>query len=85
MSMKIKFEINTGFVKDGGKGAFWCHLELDDEDVKVWKEKRDAVEKDERLEMFIVQDIRELVQMEIAEGKYGLFDFNDWAVDFKSD
>ena len=85
MSMKIKFEINTGFVKDGGRGAFWCHLELDDEDVKVWKEKRDAVEKDERLEMFIVQDIRELVQMEIAEGKYGLFDFNDWAVDFKSD
>ena len=35
--------------------------------------------------MFIVQDIRELVQMEIAEQKYGLFDFNDWAVDFKSE
>ena len=75
MSMKIKFEINTGFVKDGGRGAFWCHLELDDEDVKEWAAKRDEFEPEERLEMFIVQDIRELVNNEIADGKYGLFNY----------
>ena len=73
--MKLKFEINTGFVKDGGRGAFWVTLELDDEDVKEWEQKRDAIEPDERLEMFIVQDIRELVNNEIADGKYGLFNY----------
>ncbi len=81
--MKLKFEINTGFVKDGGRGAFWVTLDLDDKTVEEYKLKRNSIEPEERLEMFIVQDVRELVQMEIAEGKYGLFDFNDWAVDFK--
>ena len=73
--MKLKFEINTGFVKDGGRGAFWVVMELDDEDVKQFEMKRDALEPDERLEMFIVQEIRELVNSEIADGKYGLFNY----------
>ena len=73
--MKLKFEINTGFVKDGGRGAFWVVMELDDEDVKQFEMKRDALEPDERLEMFIVQEIRELVNNEIADGKYGLFNY----------
>ena len=73
--MKLKFEINTGFVKDGGRGAFWVVMELDDEDVKQFEMKRDSLEPDERLEMFIVQEIRELVNSEIADGKYGLFNY----------
>lgn len=78
--MKVKFEINTGFVKDGGRGAFWVTLDLDDEVVKEWTNKRDAIEPEERLEMFIVQEIKSLVQNEIDDslitnGKYGLFDY----------
>jgi len=73
--MKIRFEINTGFVKDGGRGAFWVTLDIDDKDVKEWTDKRDSIEPEERLEMFIVQDIKNLVQNEIENGKYGLFNY----------
>ena len=73
--MKLKFEINTGFVKDGGRGAFWVTLDLDDKTVEEYKLKRDSIEPEERLEMFIVQDIKELVQNEIDNGKYGLFNY----------
>ena len=73
--MKLKFEINTGFVKDGGRGAFWVTLDIDDKDVKEWELKRDEFEPEERLEMFIVQDIKELVQNEIDNGLYGLFNY----------
>ena len=73
--MKLKFEINTGFVKDGGRGAFWVTLDLDDKTVEQYKLKRDSIEPEERLEMFIVQDIKELVQNEIDNGKYGLFNY----------
>ena len=37
--------------------------------------KRDSIEPEERLEMFIVQDIKELVQNEIDNGLYGLFNY----------
>ena len=73
--MKLKFEINTGFVSDGGKGAFWVTLDLDDNTIEEYKLKRDSIEPDERLEMFIVQDIKELVQNEIDNGLYGLFNY----------
>lgn len=63
--MILKFEINNKFVI----------LEIDNEDVKEWEQKRDAISPNEKLEMFIVQDIRELVNMEIADGKYGLFNY----------
>ena len=73
--MKLKFEINTGFVSDGGKGAFWVTLDLDENTIEEYKLKRDSIEPDERLEMFIVQDIKELVQNEIDNGLYGLFNY----------
>ena len=73
--MKLKFEVNTGFVKDGGKGAFWVTLDLDDKTIEEYKLKRDSIEPEERLEMFIVQDIKELVQNEIDNGLYGLFNY----------
>ena len=73
--MKLKFEVNTGFVKDGGKGAFWVTLDLDENTIEEYKLKRDSIEPDERLEMFIVQDIKELVQNEIDNGLYGLFNY----------
>ena len=63
--MILKFEINNKFVV----------LEIDNEDVKNWEQKRDTISPNEKLEMFIVQDIRELVNMEIANGKYGLFNY----------
>lgn len=63
--MILKIEINNKFVI----------LEIDNEDVKEWEQKRDAISPNEKLEMFIVQDIRELVNMEIADGKYGLFNY----------
>ena len=63
--MILKFEIDNKFVIS----------EIDNEDVKEWEQKRDAISPNEELEMFIVQDIRELVNMEIADGKYGLFNY----------
>jgi hypothetical protein len=73
--MKIKFEINTGFVKDGGRGAFWVTLELTEQQINEFKLKRDSIEPEERLEMFIVQDVKELVQNEIDNGLYGMFNY----------
>ena len=63
--MILKFEINDIFVV----------LELDNEDVKEWKIKRDVLEPKKSLEQFICEDVRELVNSEIADGKYGLFNY----------
>ena len=64
--MKIKFEINTGSV---------VTLELTEQQINEFKLKRDSIEPEERLEMFIVQDVKELVQNEIDNGLYGMFNY----------
>jgi hypothetical protein len=63
--MKLKFEINNISVI----------LELDNEDVKEWKMKRDEFEPNKSIEEFICEDVRELVNSEIEDGKYGLFNY----------
>ena len=73
--MKIQIRINTGFVSEGGKGSVWESVNLSEEDVNEFKLKRDALEPDMDLESFIVQDIQDLVQSEIENGLYGLFNY----------
>ena len=73
--MKIKIQIDTGFVSDGGKGSVWESVDLSEETVNEFKLKRDSLEPDMDLENFIVQDIQDLVQSEIENGLYGLFNY----------
>ncbi len=73
--MKIQIRINTGFVSEGGRGSVWKTVNLSEEAVNEFKLKRDSIEPDSSLEEFIVTDVRELVQMEIEDGKYGLFNY----------
>ena len=73
--MKIQIRINTGFVSEGGKGSVWKSINLSEETVNEFKLKRDSLEPDMDLENFIVQDIQDLVQSEIENGLYGLFNY----------
>ena len=73
--MRIKIEINTGFVSDGGKGSVWKSVNLSEETVNEFKLKRDSLEPDMSLEEFIVQDVQDLVESEIENGLYGLFNY----------
>ena len=73
--MRVKIEINTGFVSDGGKGSVWESVDLSEETVNEFKLKRDSLEPDMDLENFIVQDIHSLVDNEIDNGLYGLFNY----------
>ena len=73
--MKIQIRINTGFFSEGGKGSVWESVNLSEEDVNEFKLKRDSLEPDMDLESFIVQDIQDLVQSEIENGLYGLFNY----------
>ena len=73
--MKIQIRINTGFVSEGGRGSVWKTVNLSEEAVNEFKKKRDSIEPESSLEEFIVTDIRELVQMEIEDGKYSLFNY----------
>ena len=73
--MRIKIQIDTGFVSDGGKGSVWESVDLSEETVDEFKLKRDSLEPDMDLENFIVQDIQDLVQSEIENGLYGLFNY----------
>ena len=73
--MKIQIRINTGFVSEGGRGSVWKSVNLSEETVNEFKLKRDSLEPDMSLEEFIVQDIQELVQLEIEDGMYGLFNY----------
>ena len=63
--MKIKIQIDTGFVSEGGKGSVWETVYLNKEQVEEFDLKRRTLEPDMDLENFIVQDISELVQAEI--------------------
>ena len=73
--MKIQIKINTGFVSEGGKGSVWETVNLSEEDVNEFRLKRDTLDSDMDLEKFIVQDIQDLVQSEIENGLYGLFNY----------
>ena len=73
--MRIKIEINTGFVSDGGKGSVWKSVDLSEETVNEFKLKRDSLEPNMGLEDFIVHDITSLVDNEIDDGLYGLFNY----------
>ena len=73
--MKVKIEINTGFVKDGGTGSKWKVIKINESDLEEFRLKRDSLEPDMDLENFIVQDIQDLVQSEIENGLYGLFNY----------
>ncbi len=73
--MKIKIQIDTGFVSEGGKGSVWETVYLNKEQVEEFDLKRRTLEPDMDLENFIVQDIQDLVQSEIENGLYGLFNY----------
>ena len=73
--MKVKIQIDTGFVSEGGSGAKWCMVNLSENDLDEFRLKRDTLEPDMDLENFIVQDISSLVQAEIENGLYGLFNY----------
>jgi|TARA_B100000123_G_scaffold189452_1_gene141367 hypothetical protein len=73
--MKIQIRINTGFVSEGGKGSVWETVNLNKEQVEEFDLKRRTLEPDMDLENFIVQDIQDLVQSEIENGLYGIFNY----------
>ena len=73
--MKIKIQIDTGFVSEGGKGSVWETVNLNKEQVEEFDLKRRTLEPDMDLENFIVQDIQDLVQSEIENGLYGIFNY----------
>ena len=73
--MKIQIRINTGFVSEGGKGSVWNSVNLSEETVNEFKLKRDSLETDMGLEEFIIHDITSLVDNEIDNGLYGLFNY----------
>ena len=75
MKLKIQIRINTGFVSEGGRGSVWKSVNLSEQTVNEFKLKRDSLEPDMSLEEFIVQDIQDLVQNEIEDGLYGLFNY----------
>ena len=73
--MKIKIQIDTGFVSEGGKGSVWETVNLSEEDVNEFKLKRDSLEPDMDLANFIIEDISSLVEAEIENGLYGMFNY----------
>ena len=73
--MKVKIEINTGFVSEGGTGAKWNVINLSEETLDEFDLKRRTLEPEMDLAEFIVQDISSLVEAEIENGLYGLFNY----------
>ena len=73
--MRIKIQIDTGFVSDGGKGSVWESVDLSEEQVNEFKLKRDSLEPNMDLEDFIIHDITSLIENEIDNGLYGLFNY----------
>ena len=73
--MKLKIQIDTGFVSEGGTGAKWNMINLSKETLDEFRLKRDTLEPDMDLENFIIQDISSLVEVEIEDGLYGLFNY----------
>lgn len=73
--MKIKIQIDTGFVSEGGRGSVWETVHLTEEQVNEFKLKRDSLDIDCELEDFIVDDISSYVENEIDNGLYGIFNY----------
>jgi|TARA_R100000084_G_scaffold46211_1_gene19005 hypothetical protein len=73
--MRIQIQINTGFVSEGGRGAIWKSVDLSEETVNEFKLKRDSLEPNMDLEDFIIHDITSLIENEIDNGLYGLFNY----------
>tara|TARA_A100001201_G_C4065463_1_gene194027 strand:+ start:691 stop:912 length:222 start_codon:yes stop_codon:yes gene_type:complete len=73
--MRVQIKINTGFVSEGGRGSLWKSVDLSEETVHEFKLKRDSLAPDMELEDFIIHDITSLVENEIDNGLYGLFNY----------
>lgn len=73
--MKVQIRINTGFVSEGGRGTVWKTVNLNKEQVEEFDLKRRTLDEEKNLEEFIVEDIQDLVQNEIDNGLYGLFNY----------
>ena len=73
--MKVQIRINTGFVSEGGRGSVWKTVNLNKEQVEEFDLKRRTLDEEKNLEEFIVDDIASLVQHEIDNGLYGLFNY----------
>ena len=73
--MKIKIQIDTGFVSEGGRGSIWKTVYLSKEQVEEFDLKRRTLDEEKNLEEFIVEDIQDLVQSEIENGLYGIFNY----------
>jgi len=73
--MKVQIKINTGFVSEGGRGSVWKTVNLNEEQVNEFDLKRRTINEEMSLEEFICQDISELVQNEIDNGLYGMFNY----------
>jgi len=73
--MKVQIRINSGFVKDGGRGSVWKSVELSEEVIKEFDLKRKTFNEEMSLEEFICEDIKELVDNEIDNGLYGMFNY----------
>ena len=73
--MKVQIRINSGFVKDGGRGSVWKSVELSKEVIEEFDLKRKTFNEEMSLEEFICEDIKELVDNEIDNGLYGMFNY----------
>ena len=73
--MKVQIRINTGFVSEGGRGSVWKTVNLNKEQVEEFDLKRRTLDEEKNLEEFIVEDIQDLVQNEIDNGLYGMFNY----------
>ena len=73
--MNIKIQIDTGFVKDGGTGSKWKVIKINESDLEEFRLKRDSLEPDMDLEDFIIHDITSLIENEIDNGLYGIFNY----------
>ena len=73
--MNIKIQIDTGFVKDGGTGSKWNVIKINESDLEEFDLKRRTLEPEMDLAEFIVQDITSLIENEIDNGLYGLFNY----------
>tara|TARA_R100000008_G_scaffold86776_1_gene81533 strand:+ start:1865 stop:2086 length:222 start_codon:yes stop_codon:yes gene_type:complete len=73
--VNIKIQIDTGFVKDGGTGSKWKVIKINESDLEEFRLKRDSLEPDMGLEDFIIHDITSLIENEIDNGLYGIFNY----------
>ena len=73
--MNIKIQIDTGFVEDGGTGSKWNVIKINESDLEEFDLKRRTLEPEMDLAEFIIQDISSLVEAEIENGLYGLFNY----------